>query len=97
MRKANVDSSEIEQAEKYEYNRQAKRNKAFGLMDIRDRGWAKIPTKNGVETVMLWHSAADLEELVPRRHIPEDMFALEVGGKFVLFNVEEFKQWLRWA
>lgn len=111
MRKGDLTADEVLAIEKARDERTQKRNKAFGAMRERDRGYRIL--SNGVR--MRW-SAPDQKTYLgedmfigegkhrrPIRYltvpngIPDGYFALDIKGNTYLFDTEEFRRWLRWA
>lgn len=88
---------DIAEAEKAKSERAYNRGRAFRIMELRDKGWAKLKNYNGGEVVMLWHVPGDLEEGEVRTIIPPDRFLLRIDNITLAFDTEEFKKWLRWA
>lgn len=98
---------EILAAEKASDDRKRSRMQGFNKMHERDQAVQVL--SNGV--TMLWHVPKHLNEAKDTididgkeveittypPSIPEDSFALVMGGKKYLFDLEEFKTWLRWA
>lgn len=86
-------AAEILKAEEAAEQRRQNRANGFSLMKDRDMGSHRL--SNGV--LMNWHVPKPKEGDYIWRHIPEDGFELEIDGKRILFNTEEFRRWLRWA
>lgn len=93
MRKSKISASDMEARELSEYNRRHKRDRAFDTMKIRDRGWVRL--SNGV--ILHWPVTNPPEELVPRQVVPEGTFMLSIGDQTAVFDLDEFRMWLRWA
>lgn len=107
MRTSNITAEEIQAAEKASEDRRRSRSQGFDKMHERDRAYQQL--SNG--TTMLWHvnkelikqegttevggKVVDVKIYPPT--IPEDSFALVIEGKTHLFNLDEFRRWLRWA
>lgn len=98
---------EILAAEKASDDRKRSRMQGFNKMHERDQAVQVL--SNGV--TMLWHvpkhlnaavgtyniNGEEVEITTYPPNIPEDSFALVMGSKKYVFNLEEFKTWLRWA
>lgn len=107
MRTTKLTADEILAAEKAAADRRDTRNRGFAKMHERDQA-AKV-LDNGV--TMYWHvnkelgretstavvDGKEVDIAVYPMNIPEDCFALKIDGKMHLFNLEEFRRWLRWA
>jgi hypothetical protein len=96
MRKSTLTQEEIFAAEKAADDRRQSRNQGFIKMYERDSVMRHL--SNG--TTMLWHVDPKQVKMPPGGvwpNIPEDSFMLIVDGKEHLFNLEEFRKWLRWA
>lgn len=100
-RKSTLSAQEI--AEMDEMKQSDLRKGGFSLMSVRDRGQATL--SNGAK--VFWHTNnPPIQEFedpkwgrieVRDNTIPEGMFGIELGGKTVLFNVEELRRFIRWA
>ena len=97
MRKSKQSAAEIEQAELEDNNRKVNRKAGFSLMDIRDRGWVRLPNLAGGSVLMSWHVKTPLKELECRQVVPDNEFILNVDGKVIALDAEEFRKWLRWV
>lgn len=86
-------AADIQQAEQAQANRKQKRSQAFRVMHDRDRGWHRL--SNGA--LIEWHTNTPLEEYVPKTRIEPGTFLLTIEGKRAVFDVEEFRKWLRWV
>ena len=108
MRTTKLTADEIYAAEKAASDRRDSRNRGFAKMSERDQSVQVL--SNGV--TMLWHVNKELRkqegeviiggvpvEVTTYRglDIPEDSFALKIDGKIHMFNLEEFRRWLRWG
>lgn len=94
MRKSTLTQEEVLAAEKAADNRRRSRKQGFDKMYERDQHWKRL--SNGV--VMLWYVHPDQRPLgIAYENIPEDSFALVIDGKKYVFNLEEFRKWLRWG
>jgi hypothetical protein len=99
MRHGNQSADEILAAEKAKDDRQKSRKRGYGLMTTRDQG--QVVLTNGVK--MYW--PVPRQEPPPGykgvwvypRAIPENQFILDVDGKEIIFDAEEFRKWLRWC
>lgn len=76
-------------AEFNEYKRREDRSSGFGLMAVRDKGWARL--KNGV--VVNWNVDRPLESGEARDYVPDEM--IKIDGK--LYDADELRSFLRWA
>lgn len=86
MRKSKEKALEVEQAE---FQRRENRNNGLSLAAIRDRGWVKLT--NG--SILEWHIDRPFYDGEVRTHVPEGMFMLDRK----LFDVDEFRKFLRWS
>lgn len=108
MRNTNLTADEIFAAEKAADDRRRSRNQGFAKMHERDQAVQLL--SNGA--TMLWHVNQEdnkntssftredgtvVEMVVYPPEIPEDSFGLLLDGKKYIFNLEEFRKWLRWA
>lgn len=93
MKRTQLTGEEILKAEQAADARRKHRAGGFRLMKDRDAGSHRL--SNGV--LMNWHTPKPEGENWIWRYIPEDSFELEVDGKRILFDTEEFKKWLRWT
>lgn len=108
MRNTKLTADEIHAAEEASENRRLSRGQGFKKMHERDKAVQLL--SNGA--VMLWHVPRELgkqqsnftgengeivEVVVYPPEIPEDSFGLIIDGKKYLFNLDEFRKWLRWA
>lgn len=92
-RRTQLTGGEILEAEKAAEARKQQRGSGFRLMKDRDAGSHRL--SNGV--MMNWHTPKPEGDNWIWRYVPEDSFELEINGKRVLFNTDEFKRWIRWA
>lgn len=108
MRTSQITAEEIEAAERAAADRRDSRNRGFAKMHERDQAVKRL--SNGV--TMIWHvdrelgkqvstytneAGEEVEVTLYPPNIPSDCFALEIEGKTHLFNLEEFRRWLRWG
>ncbi len=86
MRNVKLTQDEVLAAEEASANRHASRAQGFAKMHERDKA-VQLLSNNAL---MLWH-------------VPEDSFALDLRcpscrhKKRYMFNLAEFRRWLRWA
>lgn len=108
MRHANLTADDIQAAEKAADDRRRSRDQGFAKMHERDQAVQLL--SNGA--TMIWHvdkeankrtawlereEGKDVEITTYPPHIPSDSFGLKLDGKLYIFNLEEFRRWLRWA
>lgn len=94
MRKTKLTMDEILTAEKAADNRKRSRKQGFDKMHERDQHWKRLSN----DTIMLWYVHPDQRNPgLAYEFIPEDGFALIIGGKKYVYDTEEFRRWLRWA
>lgn len=95
MRKSKLTAEEIQAAEKAADDRRISRGHGFSMMEVRDRGWARL--NNGA--VIIW--PVDKEKRlpgVPYLSVPRGHFVLDLGGAGRhLFETDDFQKFLRWA
>lgn len=99
---------EIQMAEKAKDDQKRSRAGGFGLMNVRDKGYQRL--SNAV--VMCWHVDKEagkqvggyyrdngewVELTTYPRDVPEGKFLLDIKGKILAFDAEEFRRFLRWA
>jgi hypothetical protein len=85
LRKSKMSALELEEQEL----RKESRKKGYSMMDIRDRGWAKL--SNG--SIIEWSVDRPLAEGEVRRRIEKGTVILDEK----LYDVDELLRWLRWA
>ncbi len=90
MRTSKQKAIELEQQEGV---RAEHRKSGLSLMEIRDRGWARLT--NG--TTILWPVDRELDENEARRFVPEGHFIIDTGKEDFLFETDEVQKWIRWA
>lgn len=108
MRQSRLTFEEIQAAEQASEKRRQSRNQGFRKMHDRDRAHQKL--SNGI--TMLWHVDRELNKdeshivredgtvvdiTVYPQDVPEECFGLVIDGKRYLFDLDEFRKWLRWA
>lgn len=87
MRKSSLSAQESNELD--EINRQETRKTGFTLMEIRDRGWARL--SNG--SLLQWHTDRPPREYEARQSIRNGDILID--GK--PFNAEDLMKYLRWA
>ena len=92
-RKSKLTAEEIQAAEMAEDDRKKNRNNGFSLMDIRDRGWARL--NNGI--IIVWHTDKPLNNGEVRDYIPPGHFALHLDKEKYIFEADDFQKFLRWV
>ncbi len=107
-RHTKLTQEEILEAEKASDNRHHSRNQGYAKMHERDKAVQLL--SNGA--TMVWHVPKELNKSESRflrddgtvenitvypPEIPEDCFGLIIDGKRYLFDLDEFRKWLRWA
>lgn len=93
MRKSKLTPDEMQAAEIADDKRKYHRGMGFSLMDVRDRGWAELDNGARIE----WPVDSPLEELTPRRVIPNGHFVISMGKESALFRGDDFQKFLRWV
>ena len=88
MRKSKQSAAQLEEMALAEDRRRTKRNGAFQVMKIRDRGWVVLRDIKGSEVIMIW-GTPELDAA--------NCFKLRVHGKEVVLDAEEFRRFLRWV
>lgn len=91
MRKSTLDPQEV--LERDEFERTQYRKAGLDLMPVRDKGAAKL--SNGV--IIAWHTDRPLDDGEARGYVPDGHFTLTMNNRTLLFNVEEFNKYTRWA
>lgn len=87
-----TDYAAREKAEFDAFNQRRQREGGLALMEIRDMGYHKFD--NGVS--MQW-SVQEKYRSYPYRRVRPGSFILNVNGKEITFDAEEFRRWLRWC
>lgn len=108
MKTSKLTFEEIQAAEEASENRRRSRSQGFKKMHERDKAVQLL--SNGA--VMLWYVPKELnkesswytneegkqvEIVVYPEKIPEDSFGLLLDGKKYIFDLAEFRKYLRWA
>jgi hypothetical protein len=98
MQKSKQTPEEIEAIERAADNRRISRNNGFSLMSVRDRGWVTISEMRTGEVNLFWHIDRPLVDGEVRVNVPPGMIRIDMGGdKWLLFDAEELRKFLRWA
>lgn len=89
MRRSKLKAAEIEAQELADNQRKQNRRNGMSLMPERDQGWGKLSNGQVIE----WPVDAPLQELVPRRVIPNGQVVIDE----IFYDVDELRRYLRWA
>lgn len=91
-RKSKQSAEQIEEQEYTDWNRAHKRKKVYrsGIMDERDRGWARL--RSNKEVIMKWNLPDTGGELVFGLHIRDGKYS-----DTIYIDAEEFRRYLRWV
>lgn len=90
--KPKLTGSDILEAEKAAAERQENRKSGYSMVHIRDQGGHRL--ENG--TVIYW-PVPNAENSFQSRPMRKGTFILDIDGKKTVFDVEEFRKWIRWA
>lgn len=93
MRKSRQTVAEIEAADKAADDRKSSRSRGFSLMDIRDRGWARLETGQAI----LWHVDTDLADNEVRDYVPKGKLKLVTDKQILMLDADELGRYQRWA
>jgi hypothetical protein len=89
MRKSQTSALDLEEQELAEHRQKESRRGGLSLVELRDRGWARVREVKGREATFIWGVKDDLAA--------ENLFKIKVGKEEYIFDAEEFRKYLRWA